>query len=189
MRERGLSGALHWDPVEGDRGPSLSLSQTIGGASSGGADALLRRGTLEGLAANDDGADGASGDLRSRRLEGRFGYGFGVFADRWTAVPAVALGLTESAREYSLGGRLFERVTLGPVFGMDLEAVRRESVNAAGAAHNIVLGFGWRLGGAASSGFDLRFELARREAANNPGSGSGAVSAEHSVGVRLGARW
>ena len=74
FRERGLSGSFSWDPVAGERGPRLSLTQTVGGASSGGAEALLGSGTLEGLAANDNG--GGKDDLESRRLELKFGYGF-----------------------------------------------------------------------------------------------------------------
>ena len=72
FRDRGLSASLGWDP---GRGPKLTLAQTVGASASGGMDALLGRGTLEGLArsgpvsmalefearrreaANDDGAE------------------------------------------------------------------------------------------------------------------------------------
>ena len=73
FRERGLSGTFSWDPVEGDQRPRLGLAQTLGGASSGGAEALLGRNMLEALAANDDGDD-----LGSRRLDLEIGYGIAV---------------------------------------------------------------------------------------------------------------
>ena len=66
FRERGLSGSLAWDPQPAsDRGPSVSLTQTVGRSASGGMNALLSRDTLTGLAANDNGAE-------RRRLEARF---------------------------------------------------------------------------------------------------------------------
>ena len=72
LRERGFSGALSWrQKPESDRGAKLTLTQTVGGSSSGGADALLARGTLDGLAANDNG--GGNDDLKSRRLELKLG--------------------------------------------------------------------------------------------------------------------
>ena len=128
FRERGLSGALGWNPGEDGRGPSLSLTQTFGGASSGGADALLQRGTMEGLAANDY---GEGGDLKARRLEARFGYGFSAFGDGFTFTPEMGVGLSDTGRDYSLGWRLV-RVERGgglPGASLDLsfEATRRES--------------------------------------------------------------
>ena len=48
-RDLGFSGALAWQQKpSSDRGAKLTLTQTIGGASSGGADALLTRSTLDG---------------------------------------------------------------------------------------------------------------------------------------------
>ena len=50
FRERGFSGSLAWDPTPGsDRGPSLTLTQSVGGM-----DALLGHDTMAGLAANDN---------------------------------------------------------------------------------------------------------------------------------------
>ena len=78
FREAGLSGSLSWEPrAESGRGPSLTLTQTMGGQASGGADALLQRGTLAGLAANDNVGEEDS-LLARRRLEVRLGYGFGA---------------------------------------------------------------------------------------------------------------
>ena len=127
LRERGLSGSLSWDPTPAsDRGPRASLTQTLGGASSGGMDALLSRETLAGFAANDNG-----NDLQKRRLEARFGYGFAAFGDRFTSVPEVAMGLSSTGRDYSLGWRLVRggRSLGGGSLELSVEALRREAAN------------------------------------------------------------
>ena len=88
FRDLGLSGSLAWDPDPSDRGPSLTVTQTLGGTASGGMQALLGRETLAGLPATDD-------PLQSRRLDIRAGYGFAVFGDRFTATgvrPGAAAG-------------------------------------------------------------------------------------------------
>ena len=134
FREAGLSGSLFWEPRADDgRGPSLTLTQTLGAQDSGGADALLERGTLAGLAAHDSGAeDGAL--LARRRLEVRFGYGLAAFGDRFTATPELGFGLSEAGRDYRLGWRL-SRGTGGGALDLSLLATRREAVNANGAGH------------------------------------------------------
>ena len=69
FRERGVAGSLSWDPdPQSDLGPSLSLSQTVGVSATGGAEALLARDTLAGLADND-------GESPGRQFEARLGYG------------------------------------------------------------------------------------------------------------------
>ena len=126
FRDRGVSGSLHWEPVEGGRGPRVTLTQTVGGASSGGAEALLARGTLAGLGATGDGA--SSGDLESRRLEARFGYGYGVLGDRFTATPELGVALSDTGREYSLGWGLARGARAdGSSLELSFEARRRES--------------------------------------------------------------
>ena len=118
LRDRGVAGTLAWNPPAAGRGPQLTLTQSIGaGPSSGGTDALLSRTTLEGLAANDDGG--------GRRLEARFGYGFGMFEGRFTMTPEIGLGLSQAGRDYSLGWRLTRAGSLG----LSLQARRRESAN------------------------------------------------------------
>ena len=102
FRERVVAGSLGWDPAPGsDRGPSLTLTQTMGVSASGGADALLGRRTLAGLAANDDGDE-----LGRRRLEVRFGYGFAAFGDRFTARPEAGFAMSDTGRDYGLAWRL-----------------------------------------------------------------------------------
>ena len=127
FRERGLSGSLSWDPQPAsDRGPRASLTQTLGGSASGGMNALLSRDTLAGLAANDNGDD-------RRRLEARFGYGFAAFGDRFTSLPEIALGLSDTGRDYSLGWRLVRGSGFGSgSFALSVETQRREPAN-----HNI----------------------------------------------------
>ena len=137
FRDRGLSASFGWDPGRGTgRGPKLTLSQTVGAQASGGMDALLGRGTLEGLAANDPGSGSGAGggdDLANRRLELKMGYGFGVFGDRFTATPEAGLGFSNGHREVSLGWRL-GLARSGPVsMALEFEARRREAANDDGA--------------------------------------------------------
>ena len=123
FRDRGVAGTLAWDPPPSNgRGPKLTLTRSLGAAASGGKDALLSRTALEGFAANDDGAG-------QRRLEARFGYGFGMFGGRFTGTPEIGLGLSEAGRDYSLGWRL-ARAGSGPgSLELLLQARRRESAN------------------------------------------------------------
>ena len=103
------------------------MSQTVGGASSGGADALLARETLEGLAANDNGDE-----LANRRFEMRLGYGLAAFGDRFTMTPEIGLGHAAGTREYSLGWRLVREARSGDIGSLELalEARRHENDNA-----------------------------------------------------------
>ncbi|MCY4440247.1 MAG: hypothetical protein OXE53_08565 [Deltaproteobacteria bacterium] len=126
FRERGFAGSLAWDPAPGSEiGPSASLRQTIGAAASGGADALLGRTHMAGLAINDDGPD----EPDRRRLEARLGYGIAMFGDRFVGTPEIGFGLSRTSRDYRLGWRLglanHHRVSLL----LSLEAVRREAAN------------------------------------------------------------
>ena len=127
FRERGIAGRLGWDPTPGsDRGPSLTLSQTMGVSARGGADALLGRTTLAGLAANDNGDE-----LERRRLELRLGYGFGAFGDGFTSTPEVGFGMSEGHRDYSLAWRFVRDRRRGDIGSLEfsVEARRRESAN------------------------------------------------------------
>ena len=126
FRERGFAGSLAWDPEPGSEiGPSASLRQTIGAQASGGADALLARSHMAGLAANDDGADGPD----RRRFEARLGYGIAMFGDRIVGTPEIGFGLSRTSRDYRLGWRLglarHHRVSLL----LSLDAARREAAN------------------------------------------------------------
>ena len=131
FRDLGFSGSLAWEGNPGsDRGAKLRLTQTVGGSSSGGADALLSRTTMEGLAANDNG-EGGDDELKSRRLELKFGYGLSAFGDRFTWTPEVGVGLSDTGRDYSLGWRLVlgGSGSDGGALELSFEARRRESAN------------------------------------------------------------
>ena len=135
LRERGFSASLAWDPAPGsDRGVRMTLAQTMGASASSGADALLARSTMAGLAANDDG-----GEPRHRRLEATLGYGFPVFADRFTWTPEIGVALSQADRSYRLGWRLglagHDRVSLD----LGLAATRREPVNDDVPEHGVAL--------------------------------------------------
>ena len=131
FRDLGFSGSLAWEGNPGsDRGAKLRLTQTVGGSSSGGADALLSRTTLEGLAANDNG-EGGNDELKSRRLELKFGYGLSAFGDRFTWTPEAGVGLSDTGRDYSLGWRLVlgGSGSDGGSLELSFEARRHESAN------------------------------------------------------------
>ena len=178
LRERGLSGTLAFDPApETERGLFVSLTQTVGGPSAGGADALLERTTLTGLGAEDSG-------LSARRLDARIGYGFGVYGDRYTATPELGLRLSDTGREHRLGWRLAERVSSGFAFDLGLEGTRSEFSGAgSGAGHGLVAGAGWRLLGQGTGSFEVSVEAELRESAN------GGAGLRHTVGLRLGVSW
>ncbi len=129
-RESGLSGSLAWDGRPGGaRGPSLALSQSVGAQTTGGMDALLERGSLAGLAANDNGS--GSG----RRFEATFGYGMPAFGDRFTATPELGFVLSNTGRDYRLGWRLTRESRAGEPGSLEFlfEAARREAANDNGA--------------------------------------------------------
>ncbi|MCY4480874.1 MAG: hypothetical protein OXB97_13370, partial [Rhodospirillales bacterium] len=138
FHDRGLSGSFTWDPVTGERGPRLSLTQTVGAPAHGGTGPLPGRTALAGLAANDNG-----NGLHHRRLEARFGYGFGAFGDRFTATPEIAVGLSSTARDYSLGWRLARDGDApdGGSLELALEARRRETATEQGIPPELGIGF------------------------------------------------
>ena len=136
FRERGFSGSLGWDPKPSSaRGPTLQLTQTVGGPASGGTDALLASSALTGLGAQPGSGD--YGDLRHRRLEARVGYGFAAWGDRFASVPEVGLGLSDTGREYILGWRLVGGGTRGSgALQLSTEARRIESSDSLGSAEH-----------------------------------------------------
>ena len=185
FRERGFAGSFAWDPdPASDLGPSLTLRQTVGAQASGGVDALLRPDSAERLIAvnDDEGEDG----LRNRRLEATLGYGLSTFGGRYVTTPALGFGLTEVEREYSHSWRLAEARGEGLVFGLDVEAVRRERVTGdAGPEHRFVFGLGWLLEGARRKGaaLELRLEGAHSDTANDN------ASPETLLRIKMTTRW
>ena len=130
FRDRGFSGSLSWrQKPDSDLGAALSLTQTTGGFSSGGADALLSRVTMENLEANDT----SGNNNLNQRLELRFSYGFPAFGDRFTLTPELGLGLYDSGRDYRVGGSLTrpDDGESGESFAFSLDVTRRENANTA----------------------------------------------------------
>ena len=139
FRNRGFSGSLSWrQRPDSDLGAMVSLKQTMGGPSSGGADALLNRVTLEGLAANnDDGSD----DLKHQRLEVQLGYGFTVFGDRFTLTPELGLGFYNTGRDYRIGWHL-KRPGDGDALDLSFDLTRWENTGNDGGAPEHGVRFG-----------------------------------------------
>ena len=129
FRERGFSGSLAWDPTPSSQsGPKLTLTQTVGASASGGADALLARGTLAGLGANSGPEASDTADLLSRRLDIKFGYGFAAGGGRFASIPEIGFGLSDTGRDFSLGWRLAgDRSGGGGAFQLSAEARRYET--------------------------------------------------------------
>ena len=82
FQEQGLALSFSWEPNRSNRGPSLSLSHTMGATAAGGMDGLLNPTTMEALD-----ADPSSG----QRFEAELAYGFPAHNDQLTLTPAVAL--------------------------------------------------------------------------------------------------
>ena len=135
FRERGITAALGFDPRPStDLGLTMSLRQTLGEASTGGADALMLRETLTGLEANDD--------SDARRLELTAGYGIAIAGGRFTGTPKFGVGLSDTGRDYRLGWQLELGSSDGTSFDLGLEATRRENANDNEAGHTVGLRVG-----------------------------------------------
>ena len=133
FRERGLAGTLAWDPdPASDRGPALSLSQTVGSSASGRMEALFQPGRAGALGA----ADADRGEPDRRHLEAKLGYGFALFDGRFTMTPEAGFGVSDASRDYSLGWRLSREDVGDGSLELAFEAKRRESANdSAGYEH------------------------------------------------------
>ena len=128
LREQGIAGTLRWDSSpESERGFSATITQTAGAQASGGMQALLERGTLEGLDA------GGEEGLANQQLRLEMGYGFGVFANRLTATPHAEVALSDNHREFSVGWRLGESRSSDVSMELGLVGTRRESTSDEGA--------------------------------------------------------
>ena len=131
FRDWGVSGSIRYDPYpDSPRGLMISLGHSAGGASDGGADALLGRGTLGGL------GEGEAVEWNSR-LVGEAGYGFGVLGGVFTGTPYAGFGASEGLRDYYLGLRLarMNRNAFDLEFGV--EATREESAGAYDPIHGM----------------------------------------------------
>ncbi|MYE06502.1 MAG: hypothetical protein F4Y04_04650, partial [Chloroflexi bacterium] len=136
----GLAGSLAWDPGPStDRGPRLTLSQTIGAQASGGMDALLGRATMAGLTTRrgDDEPDSEAG---RRQLELRAGYGFGIYDGRLTLTPELGLAHSPDQRQYRVGWRMEPAGSPPGSVQLRFDAIRKESsADEAEPEHEIIL--------------------------------------------------
>ena len=137
FREWSSSASVGWDPQRStDRGPSLSLTKSLGTASSGDVAALFARETLTGLASETDGI----GFETSSRLEGRIGYGMALFDGGFTSTPNLGFGLSDGGvRNWRLGWRLTSAAPRDPGFEVNLDAMRMEHANDATPEHGVLL--------------------------------------------------
>ena len=85
-----------------------------------------------------------------------------MFDGRYTRTPELGLGLTEASRETLVGWRLSQARSAGLVFGLDVEAARREPVALdAEPEHRLGFGFGWSLHGARREDFEVGAGISR----------------------------
>ena len=185
FRERGLSGALFWDPdPDSDLGWSFNLAQTMGAQATGGMDALLNPGTTRvfDIGNSSNTTNSTNDDLDRRRLEANLGYGIPMFDGRYTGTPVLGLGMKEDGRETVLGWRLAESRSSGMVFGLDVEVRRSESGDGE-PERRLGFGFGWQMMGERSEDLDfrIRFGGERIEAAD--------AEPEHRFGVQVSVHW
>ncbi|MDE0459972.1 MAG: hypothetical protein OXI15_21995, partial [Chromatiales bacterium] len=83
----------------------------------------------------DDRTSGAGGEATSRwSMEAA--YGVPAFGGRWTGSPHVGLGLSDAARDYSLGWRWTPEAASTPDLAFGFRATRRES-DAAAPEHTV----------------------------------------------------
>ena len=118
LRDRGYSASLVFDPtLETQRGLSLHLRYEIGGPAVGGLDALFAAAPLE----------SRTGAEATGRWTTEAAWGFPVFRNRFTASPHTGVGLSEGARDYTLGWRFSLEGRDKPDLSFGARATRRES--------------------------------------------------------------
>ena len=133
FRERGLAGTLAWDPDPvSDRGPSLSLSGTMGAAASGGVDVLLRPDAARALGLADHEED----EPGRRGLEARLGYGIWLPGTRGVLTPYAGISLADDGyRIWRVGGQW----NAGPAAALVLEGSRVRGSDAGAPAATVML--------------------------------------------------
>lgn len=163
-------------PTDWPTPPDSGEETMVGASASGGLDALLAPDTVRGLEAAGGGGDGR------RRLEARLRYGWASFGGRYTTRSELGIAFSDTARKYIHAWPLAEARAAGLVFGIDVEGARRERVAGdSEPEHRLGLGLGWRLEGARTAAFEVRFKGARLDATNDD-------APEHRLGVRISAR-
>ena len=131
LKDRGYAASLGFDPDPAtERGPSFALRQEFGARASGGLDALFAPDPPDPL-------DERPGGEPTSRWTAEAAYGLPAFGGRFTASPNVGLGLSATARDYSLGWRWTPAAT-APDLTFGLRATRGES-DAAPPEHTVGL--------------------------------------------------
>ena len=126
MKDWGASAGLVFDPAPASqRGLSLTVRHELGGAATGGLDALFASDAFD----RRTGAQGL-GEEATGRWTAQAAWGFPAFGGRYTGSPHAGFGLSDTARDYTLGWRLAPqgRTALDLSFGV--KATRRESADA-----------------------------------------------------------
>ena len=123
FQEQSLALSFSWEPSPSNRGPSLSLSHTMGATAAGGMDALLNPTTMETLDAAP-----SSG----QRFEAKLAYGFPAHNNRFTLTPAVTLALSPITRNTSLLWSLapYAEPAQGEPWQLSLAGERQEPTSA-----------------------------------------------------------
>ncbi len=136
FREQGLALSFSWEPDPSDRGPSLSLSHTMGATASGGMDALLNPTTIQVLDASHS---------NGQQFGAELAYGFPAYKDRITLTPAVALALSPTTRNYSLLWSVApytqHQHQQGTPWEVSLEGERQEQNSPSPVDHSLKLRF------------------------------------------------
>ena len=124
FRDLGLSGSLAWDPdPASERGPTLTVTQTLGGSATGGTRALLGRETLAGSGGHRRRAAAAPPGT-ARRLRPR-----GIRRPRHGHPRKSAWRWSRRGREYRVGVRIAVADRGTAWFEIGLEGTRREHTN------------------------------------------------------------
>ena len=128
FRDQGVSGSFGWDPdPSSDRGWSFGLSQMMGASATGGVDALLSPDASQVFGMSNTAGSVDESGLESRRLEMGLGYGYQVLGGRYTLIPELAVGLTDTGREFRQGWSLIRTGQGSGSFEVNLEFHRSET--------------------------------------------------------------
>ena len=127
FRERGMALSLSYNPTPSTPlGFTARVAPSWGGEAASGAEAMLGRETMAGM---------AHGGLASgNRLDGEVGYGLPV-GSRFVGTPRFGVGTTEYGRDYRLGYSLGALGGEGTKFELGVDAQRRESSLQGGTDH------------------------------------------------------
>ena len=118
LREQGLAFSLAWDPDPSNRGPSFSLSHSLGAVAAGGMDALLSPIAMQVL----------DGPGNRQQFAAEAAYGFPAYNNRLTLTPALVLALSPHSSTHSLLWTLapYDQQDQAGPWEFSLEAERQE---------------------------------------------------------------